>query len=87
MAMIRPRSDVVYGICRGLPSADEVRIGRGLLSASDEERIGRGLLSVRSIFSKAFDKHPRHERFAMSCQLSYCKFCSNTNPVNSKFTM
>ena len=29
-----PRSDVVYGICRGLPSVqrDEVRIGRGLPS-------------------------------------------------------
>ena len=34
MTMKRPRSDVVYGICRGLPSAsDEVRIGRGLPSA------------------------------------------------------
>ena len=32
MTMIRPRSDVVYGICRGLPSDHVVGygIGRGL---------------------------------------------------------
>ena len=61
MTMIRPRSVVVYGICRGLPSElrDEVRIDRGLPSARlilDLRLIYRleKNLKIESIFKQSF---------------------------------
>ena len=48
MTMIRPRSDVVYGICRGLPSDPSPDVGHG---------IGRGLPNDIRCF-RALSKSP-----------------------------
>ena len=48
MTMIRPRSDVVYGICRGLPSGGVT---------------GRVFLQISAMIKRSLNDYISHERF------------------------
>ena len=79
MTMIRPRSDVVYGIYRGLPSGprrDEVRIGRGLPSELFPSRISEITGNYRNHQKKTYRNHhlKRTEITGTSCRYMFTGF-------------